>query len=78
MPYFNFAKKKNATKKLRDNIIFQLCNQMSCTRGVPIIFRIPISHPQVGNLGMLTILEGTEPVDVIEEWSNKKIYTTCF
>jgi hypothetical protein len=75
---FQFCKEKNATKKLRDNIIFQLCNQMSCTRGVPIIFRIPISHPQVGNLGMLTILEGTEPVDVIEEWSNKKFIPPAF
>lgn len=68
---WNFCKEHNTTKRLRDNLIYQLCNQMQCTRLFPKIFSVPISHPQVGNVGNLEIYEGTEPVDAIEEFSNK-------
>ena len=68
---WKFCKSKNASKALRDNLIYQLCNQMQCTRLFPEIFSVPVSHPEVGNVGTLHIFEGTEPADAIEEFSNK-------
>ena len=70
---FEFAKSVNASEELRRSILYQLCQRedLKCNRAEAIIYQVPVTHPDYGNFGILSVFEGKEPADVIEEFSNK-------
>lgn len=55
----------------RDTILPQLCQQqhVRCRRDVPVVFATAITDTQGGQLGVLEILEGQEPIDALVAFS---------
>lgn len=60
-------------RKWRDAILPQLCQQqrVRCRRDVPVVFATAIANAQGGQLGVLEILEGQEPIDALVAFSLK-------
>ena len=67
---FQFAQRYGLDEQLRYTILEDVCLHIKCER-YHAILKLPVSHVDGSDLGLLEIPQGVEPADAVQEFASK-------